>query len=246
MAYACAMVKVALDLNKDIEPLWVDIRRAWEKTGCANFDASFFENKHVINQWFNKNFAGIKEPIPDVVDLMIQANQEWKHSDITHLVSLIDSFIVQAFNGPINPIPYRVMGATTDHKRTPKYRVKVTSDTASLLKLAIFLLSWTEYKDIDLQAVDRGNMGADYDLVTSGKKPSSEWGRKRKPKINELMHKIGLSCIKESTIYGKAEKWYRARVKWGSVADAASYYEINNSSTFEKLIETCDHIAGIR
>ena len=245
MAYACAMVKVALDQNEAIRPLWVDIRCAWGKPGCVSFDASFFESDHVISQWFDKIFAGIKEPIPDAFDLMVQANQEWKHTDITHLVSFIDSFIVKAFNGPIDPIPYRVMGAMPYQERTPKYRVRVTSDTAPLLKLAVFLLSWTEYKDIDLQAVDHENMGANYDLVTSGKKPSSEWGRKRKPKLNEFMRKIGLSHIKESTIYGEAKKWYHARVIRGSVTEATSDYGISRAA-FEDLIETCDHIAGLR
>ena len=246
MAYACAMVKVALEQNEATRPLWVDIRCAWGKPGCVSFDASYFERDHVLSQWFDKRFARIKEPIPDVVDLMIEANREWEHPDITHLVSLVDSFIVKAFNGPIDPRSYSARGAMTYQERTPKYRVRVTSDTAPLLKLAIFLLSWTEYKSIDLQAVDHENMGADYDLVTSGKKPSVEWGRKRKPKLNEFMRKIGLSYIKESTIYGEAEKWYHARVIRGSVAQAISDYEINNSSTFETLLGTCDHIAGIR
>lgn len=245
MAYAFSMVKVALDQNEASRPAWVDMRYAWSMPGCASFDASFF-NDNVISQWFDKRFAGIKEPIPDVFDLMTQANQEWKHPDITHLLGLVDSFIVKAFNGPIEPIPYRVMGAATYQQRTPKPKVRVTSDTAPLLKLAVLLLSWAEYKGIDLEAVDRERMGTDYELVTSGKKPSTEQGRKRKPEINNLIRKMGLSFTYEKTIHNEVEMWYHARVIRGSIAEAASDYVINSSSTFENLIRICDHIAGIR
>jgi hypothetical protein len=89
-------------------------------------------------------------------------------------------------------------------------------------------------------------MGADYDLVTSGEKPATRAARERKSKINEFMREIEASFIKESTIYGEAEKWYHARVIRGSITEAASDYGTNNASTFERLIETCDHIAGIR
>ena len=89
-------------------------------------------------------------------------------------------------------------------------------------------------------------MGADFEVVTSGQKPSTAYGRKRKPEINETVRNAGLSFISDKAIYSGVEKWYAARVIRGSVTEAASDHEINNLQTFETLIKDFDHIAGLR
>ena len=165
------------------------------------------------------------------------------------------TIVLYPFNGPIDPAPHKQFIKNQwwiDKGRVPKYEVRVTSDTAPLLKLAILLLSWTEYKGIDLEAIDRERMGTIYDLVTSGKKPSTDTGREQKPTVNKVFTSLGthfkvrIHFKKESTVYEGAEKWYQAKVIRGSTVDATSDYQVNNPSTFGRLIEDYNHIAGLR
>jgi hypothetical protein len=239
MAYACAMVNVALGQDEAIRPLWVDIQRAWGKPGCAALiDASLFESD-AVNQWFHKTLVWQKGPIPPIPD-------EWKHPDMTDLLNLMDDFIVKAFNGPKQPIPSQVMGAIIYNQRKPRYRVRITHEKAPLLKLAVFLLSWIEVKGLDLEAIARSIVGDDHDLVISGEKPSTKTGREHKPMWNEfLRNDLKSSFIKESTVYKLAEKWYCARVIRGSVTQAASDYGMTRLA-FEGEIEDYDHVAGLR
>jgi len=256
IAQSCAMVEVALEQNEAARPLWVDIRIAWNKPGCVVFDKDFFENNNVINRYFEKIFSRNESNVLlnseagetsliNAFNFMGQAIQEWQQPDVISLNILVDNFVVKAFNGPINPVIRRIMGAV-EYKRVPSYKLIVRPETACPLKLAVLLLSWAEHKGINLKDIDRERMGKDYDLVTSGEKPSTAYGRERKPKINEIMHTLRLSYIGESTIKGNAEKWYTARVIRGSVTEAASEYVINNLQTFEALIKDFDHIAGLR
>ena len=242
---ACAMVDTALNLNKTVRHLWLDICCAWDKPGCVGYAS-----------WL-KDGCDLARHLSDIEtgSSIARAYNEWQQTyfpkfkqdpDIINIRGLIDEFILQAFNGPTNPVSRRVLG-TIEYLRKPKYKVKVTADKARPeLKQAIAFLSWGDHEDIDLREVDQVRMGADYEVVTSGKKPSTVYGRKRKPEITKAVRNAGLSFIGDEAIYSGAEKWYDARVILGSITEAASDYGIANPSTFETEIKDFDHIAGLR
>ncbi len=242
---ACAMVDTALNLNKTVRHLWLDICCAWDKPGCVGY-ASWLKGSCGIAKYLSNIETG---------GSIAKANTEWqqtyfpkfKHDpDIIDIRVLIDEFILQAFNGPINPVLRRVLGAV-EYSRKPKYKVRVMADKVRPeLKQAIAFLSWYDHEGIDLREADQVRMGADYDVVTSGKKPPTEPGRKRKTEIRELVTNAGLSFISDQAIYSGAEKWYNARVILGSITEAASGYGIAFPSTFEAEIIDFDHIAGLR
>lgn len=242
---ACAMVDVALDLNQSVKPIWLDIIGAWDKPGCAAY-ASWTQANDSLNSYVGQLLSTGRANF----NFIARAYNEWQtkfryDADVIYLNGLIDNFILKAFNGPINPILRCVFGAI-EYKRAPKYKVKVTPDkTRPELKQAIAFLSWCDHKGIDLREIDRERMGADYKLVTSGKKPTTKWGRKRKPEINKLVASTKLSFISEKAIYSGAEKCYTARVIRGSVTEAANDYAVFRP-TFENEIEPFDHILGLR
>jgi len=241
---ACAMVDTALTLNEALRPLWLDIIDAWNKPGCAAFTS-----------WSlgNDNLQQYKEKLLSTGKLewkyIGRAYEEWQatfkqDTDVIYQNSLIDKFIIEGFNGPIDPVLRRVLGAV-EYLRAPKHKVRVTADKAPRLKHAIAFMSWCDHEGIDLQEIDRQRMGNDYDLVTSGKKPTTVYGRKRKTEINELVTNEGLSFISDKTIYSGAERWYYARVIRGSITEAATEYAVYRP-TFENEIKLFDHIAGLR
>jgi len=243
---ACALVDVALNLNKTIGPLWRDIIRAWNKPGCAAY-TSWTQANNDLSKHIEKRLSGTKPKW----GLITRAYNEWQatfkqDADVIHLNSLIDKFITKGFNGPINPAErFVTIRGESKFLRTPKSKVKVLPDKAPKLKHAIAFLSWCDHEGINLREVDRERMGADYDLVTSGKRPKTSWGRKRKPEINKMARNTGLYFISDKAIYNGAEKWYHARVIRGSNAIAASDYG-GLASTFSHQIETFDHITGLR
>ncbi|MFC1964492.1 hypothetical protein ACFLWG_00590 [Chloroflexota bacterium] len=243
---ACALVDVELNLNKAIRPLWLDIIRAWAKPGCAAY-ASWTQANDNLELYAEMRLSGTK---PEW-GLITRAYNDWQitfkqDADVIYLNSLIDKFIIKGFNGPINPATrFVTTRGTTEFLRSPRSKVKVLPDKAPKLKHAIAFLSWCDHEGINLREVDRERMGADYELVTSGKKPKTNWGRKRKPEINEMARNMGLSFISDKAVYRGAEKWYHARVIRGSNVDAASDYG-RLASTFSHQIETFDHITGLR
>ncbi len=237
---ACAMVEVALDLNPDIRPWYLDIIRAWKKPGCDNF-APYLE----IDQWVN-DFPGSQTmPLSKALsDYIERCRNSTGNADMLALLKLADDFILKGFNGPIEPM----LQQRWVHKDRPipKSKVKVTFEGAPTLLVALLYLSWCEHEGMDLQELDRMKMGHNYALVTSGAKPPTKWGRSQKPRINKLCRDMGMRFISYDAIRNGAEKWYQARVIRGSIVDATSDYEINNPSTFSRLIEVYDRIAGLR
>jgi len=242
---ACAMVDTALDLNQSIRPLWLDIIGVWDKPGCAAY-ASWTQTNDNLKTYVELLLSTGKANFSFVARDYNKWQVKFRHdADVTYLNGLIDNFVLKAFNGPINPVLRRVLGLI-EYLRAPKYKVKVTPvKTLPELKQAIAFLSWCDNRGIDLREVDQLRMGADYKVVTSGKKPSTTYGRKRKPEITKMMHNAGLSFISDESIYNMAKKWYYARVIRGSVTEAASDYGIANHSTFENEIKSFDHIAGL-
>lgn len=237
---ALAMVEVALDLNAAVRLLYVDIIRAWDKPGCANFAP-----KAEIERWVNDFPSSQSMPLERSFNNYIERCRNSKDNlDILDLLKLADDFILKGFNGPIEPAIHN----RWVHKArpVPKYNERVTSEGAWPLLVGVFYLTWCEYEGMDLKELDRMKMGQNYEVVTSGAKPSTNWGRSQKPRINKLCRDMGMSFINYDTIRKGAEKWYQARVIRGSIVDAASDYEINNPSTFSRLIENYDRIAGLR
>lgn len=241
MARAFAMVKVALEQNEAVRPLWVDIRCAWGKPGCADFITSYFENDNALNQLF----SGKEQTLRAQVDVFVACLVDKNDPDIVNLFEQNGKFIIKAFNGPIDPMLQNRWGTSKDIP-VPKYGIRVTAESAPVLKTALLILSWLEYKGIDIESVDREHMGANYEPVTSGEKPSTDEGRKRKSKINEFIRMLGLHYMNEATIREGAIKWYQARVIRGSIVEAASDYDIGNPSTFSRMIEDFDRVAGRR
>lgn len=238
---ALAMVEVALDLYPAIRPLYVDIIRAWEKPGCDNFtpkaDIAGWIDDFPSNQkvTLHQSFYGYIERCCNSVD----------NSDMLDLLKLSDNFILKGFNGPIKPVRHRILGAV-EYLRAPKAKQKVTSESAWPLLVGVLYLTWCEYEDINLQELDRMKMGHNYEVVTSGAKPPTKWGRSQKPRINKLCRSMGMRFISYDAIRNGAEKWYQARVIRGSIRDAASDYAISWDGTFENLIKNYDVVAGLR
>lgn len=242
---ACAMVDTALDLNQSVRPLWLDIIAAWNKPGCGAY-ASWTQANDSLKSYAEQLLSTGGANFSFIARAYNEWQAKFRHdADVIYLNGLIDNFILKAFNGPIKP----ALINRWIHKArpVPKYKKRVTPDkTRPELKQAIAFLSSCNHEGIDLREVDRQRLGADYDLVTSGKKPTTEQGRKRKPEIKKLVTNANLSFISDKAIYSGAEKWYSARVIRGSIVDATSDFEINNPSTFARLIEDYDRIAGLR
>lgn len=231
-AYASAMIRIALDKNEAARAHWIDIRLAWDKPGCETLGRA-------VGEWLiDGNQA---QDVPGLID---GAHAEWNHPDVITLLEKVDAFILKAFNGPTDPILRRTLGAT-EYKRAPKYKERVTAANAPMLKRAVLLQSWTEHKHIDIEELDRETRGDDYDLVTSGAKPTTEQARARKAEINDEVRAAKLHFDSERKVDHKCAMWYQARVIRGSVRDAASDFAVNNDSTFERMIVTCDRIAGL-
>ncbi len=249
------MVDTALKLNKTVRAQWLDICCAWDKPGCASYAALWSGNdKANLLLQMKDNPTGARpsrERVINAINEVAQAYNDWRmtyknDTDIIQLTALVDSFILKAFNGPVNPVIRRVMGAV-EYLRKPKCKVQVTPDKVKpSLKHAIFFMSWCDHEGIDLHDVDCERIGADYDTVASGRKPSNLSGRARKKEINASMRDLGLSFVSENAVYSGAEKWYTARVIRGSITEAASDYSIANPSTFEVEIKDYDNIAGLR
>jgi len=238
---ACAMVEVALDLNPAIRPLYVDIIRAWGKPGCDNFTP-----KADIEQWVNDFPSSQKMPLEQSFrGYMERVHNSTDNTDMLDLLKLADDFILKGFNGPIKPMLQHRWGSFKD-RPIPKYKVKVTPEKAWSLRAALLIYAYWQYEDIDLKELDRMKMGQNYELVTSGAKPSTEWGRSQKKRINKLCRDMGMRFISYDAVRKGAEKWYQARVIRGSIVDATSDYEINNPSTFHRLIQSYDTVAGLR
>lgn len=250
---AIAMVKVALEKNVATRPIWVDIRCVWGKPGCVDIATKCNDPTSLLKPFLFKLLA---QPVIDsiwknITGSITEAYPEWNNPDIETLVNLVDSFILTAFNGPLEPI-IRNRWGSMKMRPLPKGK-KVTPELVRPeLKIAVILQSWAEYKGIDLDAIDQDRMGKDYQLVSSGEKPTTEYGRARKPEINKQINFVKVSnnikvhFLSTNAINNEAEKWYQARVIRGNIADAASDYKINNDSTFLRLIYDYDHIAGLR
>lgn len=240
--YACAMVVEALDKNEAARPLWVELLRTWDTPGGRELITTLLTRDDPLKKWLDNLLEGaINENVP--VNALNQLSLDLKtffdnNPDISNIV---DCFIEKAFTGPLAPKYRYVMGEL----KSPKNKTSITSLTAPLLKSAAIFLSLCDSTEIDLQSLDRERMGKDYELVTSGSKPTTEYGRKRKPEINTLVKKASLSFFGDETVKIRAEKWYRARVIRGSIAEAASENR-EYPGTFKHQIEECDHVAGLR
>lgn len=219
--FDCLSIRVCLELNQDVRPLYIEVRNAWN--GMTQSD---------LANWM-KEAAESEDLFHSLCEI---SKRNERNESIVNLIKAISEFVKYGYNRRVDI-------------EDENLKIFASKPESSLLMLAIVCTTLSSYLGIDPVQLDRERLGPMYDYLQIASKASGSYkspNRRARRQI-EKAKKFGLNLIHEDVALELLRLWYKSRVLYDSLAEAASEYKLTANDLSKKLSESgIDAATGYR
>lgn len=229
--YAVACLEAALSLSDIVIASYSKIVEAWELPGCQNIKNTSLKHWPDTRTWLDtmtKAYAnnGTLPELPGVTETYAK----YKHdADFNTLNLLVAEFVLLAFN---------------HHQDIVEEAYKVTPGAKSIHIIeAIVTRSIIDHAGYEAAKLHRYQHPDIDHIMTAKPWPSTRKEREIRQQNTNTYKNEGFSLKADDTLLGLGEMFYRARVLYATLREAADYYSLDPLD-LSKRIRPCDDAAG--